>query len=218
MLHTYRKQKGVCNMAVDFNKSKTKENLMRAFAGESQARNRYTIAAETAREKNMFAINQVFLFTADQERAHAERFYALLQPFSGTTIAIDGAYPVDHYDSVVQLLRAAQHNEMEEATDVYPAFGDVARAEGFPEISATFYEIAEIERIHSKRFGKLASLLESNQYFECVTGRNWMCLNCGYIFCGRKLPEVCPACLHDKGYFIPAELAPFLECDFLKGK
>ena len=203
-------------MAVEFKRSKTRENLMRAFAGESQARNRYTIAAETAGDQHMFAIQQVFLFTADQERAHAERFYDLLKPFAGTTIAIDGSYPVDHFDDVIQLLRPAQHNEMEEYKDVYPAFGDVAKEEGFPEIAAAFYQIARIERIHGKRFGKLAALLESGQYFECVAGREWMCLNCGHIYPGRKLPDVCPVCRHDKGYFIPVELAPYLECDFLK--
>ena len=118
-------------MAIEFVNSQTKVNLMRAFAGESQARNRYTIAAETARDQGMIAISEVFLFTADQERAHAERFYDLLKSENGTTIEIDGGYPVDNFESVTQLLRAAQHNEMEEADDVYPAFSKIAREEGF---------------------------------------------------------------------------------------
>ena len=95
-------------MAIDFMKSRTRENLMRAFAGESQARNRYTIAAKTAKEQGMYAVSQIFLFTADQERAHAERYYQLLKKSSGSTIAVDGAYPVDHSDNVTKLLEAAK--------------------------------------------------------------------------------------------------------------
>lgn len=203
-------------MAVDFKESKTRENLMRAFAGESQARNRYTIAAEIAREQKMFAVNQIFLFTADQERAHAARFYELLKNLSGTTIQIDGGYPVDHFDNVTELLRAAQHNEMEEFEDVYPAFGDVAKEEGFIEAASAFYQIARVEAIHGKRFGKIAELLEKNMYYECDKEQDWMCLNCGHIHHGKLVPEVCPVCRHERGYFIPAELAPYLELDFLK--
>ena len=168
-------------MAIDFKESKTRENLMRAFAGESQARNRYTIAAEAAKKQKLFAVNQIFLFTADQERAHAERFYDLLKSLSGTTIQIDGGYPVDHFDSVPELLKSACHNEMEEAEDVYQAFGNAAREEGFAEAAAAFFQIAEIERIHGKRFGKLAQMLENNQYFASEPGTEWMCLNCGHI-------------------------------------
>lgn len=203
-------------MAIDFKESKTRENLMRAFAGESQARNRYTIAAEAAKKQKLFAVNQIFLFTADQERAHAERFYDLLKGLSGTNIEIDGGYPVDHFDSVPELLRAAGHNEMEEATDVYQAFGNVAREEGFAEVAATFFQIAEIERIHGKRFKKLAQMLENNQYFASETSTEWMCLNCGHIQRGTSLPEICPVCRHDKGYFIPVELAPYLGFGFLE--
>ena len=129
-------------MAVEFKESKTRENLMRAFAGESQARNRYTIAAETAKKQGMYAVNQIFLFTADQERGHAERFYGLLNSLAGTTIYIDGGYPVDHSDDVVKLLQSAQHNEMEEFGDVYPAFAKVAKEEGFSEVAYAFQEIA----------------------------------------------------------------------------
>ena len=104
-------------MTGNFFESETKENLMRAFAGESQARNRYTIAAEKAREKGMYTIADVFLYTADQERAHAERFYELLKEFTGSTIQIDGTYPVDQQDTLEELLRAAEHNEKEEFED-----------------------------------------------------------------------------------------------------
>ena len=116
-------------MTGNFFESETKENLMRAFAGESQARNRYTIAAEKAREKGMYTIADVFLYTADQERAHAERFYELLKEFTGSTIQIDGTYPVDQQDTLEELLRAAEHNEKEEFEDVYPAFGSTAKAD-----------------------------------------------------------------------------------------
>ena len=101
-------------MAVNFAESKTKENLMRAFAGESQARNRYTIAADKARDLKMYTISDIFLYTADQERAHAERFYDLLEDMAGETIAIDGSYPVDQQPTLAELLRAAEHNEREE--------------------------------------------------------------------------------------------------------
>lgn len=203
-------------MAINFNESRTKENLMRAFAGESQARNRYTIAARTADRQGMYAISQIFLFTADQERAHAERFYGLLKKSAGETIRIDGGYPVDHFDSVEKLLRTAEHNELEEFDSVYPAFGDIAKEEGFIEEATAFYQIAEIEEIHAKRFGRLAGLLEKNQYYESPKEQEWMCLNCGHIFRGRLVPNVCPVCRYEKGYFIPAELAPYLEHGFFK--
>lgn len=203
-------------MAIDFKESKTRVNLMRAFAGESQARNRYTIAAEEAKKQGLFTVNQVFLFTADQERAHAKRFYDLLKNLSGTTIEIEGGYPVDHSDSIVDLLKAAEHNEMEEYEDVYQEFGNVAKEEGFIEASSTFFQIAEIEAIHGRRFGKLAEMLEQNKYFECETSGQWMCLNCGHIHTGKLVPQVCPVCRHERGYFIPVEIAPYLGYDFIQ--
>lgn len=203
-------------MAVEFKESKTRENLMKAFAGESQARNRYTIAAERARELGLFAVNQIFLFTADQERAHAKRFYDLLKNLSGTTIDIAGGYPVDHFDGIVDLLKAAQHNEMEEYEDVYQSFGDQAKDEGFMEVASAFYQIARIEEIHGKRFGKVAEMLESNTWFEAKEDGYWMCLNCGYIHKGKLTPQTCPVCRHERGYFIPAELAPYLSFELFQ--
>ena len=203
-------------MAINFNESRTKENLMRAFAGESQARNRYSIAARTAQKQGMYAVSQIFLFTADQERAHAERYYELLKKSAGETIRIDGGYPVAHFDSVEKLLRSAEHNELEEYDNVYPAFGNIAKEEGFIEEATAFYQIAEIEKVHAERFGKIAMLLENNRYYESPEEEEWMCLNCGHIFHGRLVPNVCPVCHYEKGYFIPADLAPFLEHEFLK--
>ncbi len=203
-------------MAINFKESKTKENLMCAFAGESQARNRYTIAAEAALKQKMYAIHQVFLFTADQERAHAARFYNLLKSESGENIRIDGTYPVDHSDCVEELLKAAHHNEMEEFEDVYPAFAKVAEEEGFMEVAAAFRATAEVERIHGERFKKLAKMLEDNKYYQSEECTAWMCLNCGHIHYGKVVPPVCPGCNHDRGFFIPVELAPYLAPEFLK--
>ncbi len=198
-------------MSSKLKNSATKENLMKAFAGESQARNRYTFAAEEARKRELYAISEVFLFTAEQERAHAQRFYELLKEVSGTVVEIRAGYPVDKQDSIEELLYAAQHNEYEEAEDVYQMFGDVAKEEGFMEVASAFYQIAKIEKIHGERFGQLAELLKTGAYFECLEGGKWMCLNCGHIHSGFKVPGVCPVCRHERGYFIPANLAPYLK-------
>lgn len=203
-------------MAVDFKQSKTKENLMKAFAGESQARNRYTIAAEQAKKQGMYSIGEIFLFTADQERAHAERYYGLLKELAGETIEICGGFPVDMHDSIEDLLKSAHHNEMQEYEDVYQKFGDEAKEEGFLEAASAFYQIAEIEEIHGKRFGKLAEMLQKNTYYEREGEGAWMCLNCGHIYRGKHVPNVCPVCHYERGYFVPAELAPYLECEFIK--
>ena len=105
---------------------------------------------------------------------------------------------------------------MEEYDNVYPAFGNIAKEEGFIEEATAFYQIAEIEKVHAERFGKIAMLLENNRYYESPEEEEWMCLNCGHIFHGRLVPNVCPVCHYEKGYFIPADLAPFLEHEFLK--
>ena len=180
-------------MAVDFSKSKTRENLMRAFAGESQARNRYTIAAKQASRDNLYSISQIFLFTADQERAHAEVFYELLRGQTEQTIEICGGY-----------------NEMQEFEDVYPQFSKIAKEEGFDQAAGAFDMIAKVEAVHGRRFALLAELLGKNQYFENPDGGEWMCMNCGHIQKGKMAPPVCPSCHYDRGYFIPVELAPYL--------
>ena len=194
-------------MSVNFSESRTKENLMRAFAGESQARNRYTIAAERAEEGGMLTIADVFRYTADQERAHAERFYSLLKDLSGETVHIDGSYPIDQQDTLPELLRAAEHNEHEEYADVYQAFGDTAKEEGFLEAASAFYQIAEIEHVHEKRFGALADMLGSNMCYHSEQVSRWMCTNCGYIHKGQAAPKVCPVCRHEQGYFLPYAMA-----------
>lgn len=196
-------------MATDFSKSMTKTNLLKAFAGESQARNRYTFAASCAKKNKEFVIEAVFKFTAEQERAHAKIFYDFLKEFSGENIQINGTYPIDNYDNVEKLLKSAQHNELEEYETVYKSFAETAEEEGFPQISAAFKNIAEIENTHAERFGNLASLLSANKLYVSDSSTKWMCLNCGYIFEGTQVPDQCPVCQHDKGYFIRVELAPY---------
>ncbi len=196
-------------MGMDFKNSETKDNLMRAFAGESQARNRYTFAAGQAKKENLYVVSAVFRYTAEQEKEHAEIFYNHLKELSGENIHIDGSYPVDLADDVAKLLRMAQHNEYEEHDSVYKAFGDKAKEEGFLHVASSFHKIAEIEKIHGDRFGHLAELLEQNKLFVSNVKTAWMCMNCGFVFEGEKVPEKCPVCEHDRGYFIRFELSPY---------
>ena len=194
---------------MDFKESQTKENLMRAFAGESQARNRYTFAGETAKKQGYPMIEQVFQFTADQEKAHAEIFYNHLKELSGHTIFIDGGYPVDIYDDVITALKSAHHNEYEEYQDVYQEFAEVAKKEGFLKVAQDFKNIAEVEKVHGDRFANLVKGLENNSLYTDVQSAKWMCLNCGFIYEGTSVPENCPVCHYEKGYFIRLNTAPF---------
>ena len=194
---------------VNLRNTETKINLMRAFAGESQARNRYTFAANYAREHNLHVVEAIFTFTANQELEHAEVFYNFLGNLAGETVDINGSYPINISDDVLDLLRWAQHNEYEEYDPVYKEFGDVAKKEGFDSIAAAFYNIAEIEKTHGDRFGKFADLIEQKKIFVADVECKWMCLNCGYIYDGKEVPEVCPVCQHGRGYFIRLEMAPF---------
>ena len=196
-------------MGMDFMNSETKVNLMRAFAGESQARNRYTFAADKRKNWNLQILEQAFLFTAGQEKEHAEIFYNHLKDLAGETILIEGGYPVDPSDTAAQLLRSAQQNEYEEWETVYQAFGDKAVEEGFLPVATSFYRIAEIEKTHGDRFGMLADLLESGKLFASDMPEYWMCLNCGYIHHGVNAPEICPVCHHPQGYFIREHMAPY---------
>lgn len=189
--------------------SQTALNLMRAFAGESQARNRYTQAAGIARSQNLHVLEAIFTMTADQERAHAWVFYQHLKPLTGTHLLVDGSYPVDTYESVLDLLKVASHNENEEYESIYPAFGKIAREEGFVQIANDFLQIARIEKIHHKRFLRLADLMENGQLFVSDVQTGWMCLNCGHVVEGFQAPKACPVCLHPQGYFIRLELAPY---------
>ncbi len=196
-------------MGVDFKNSRTKDNLMRAFAGESQARNRYTFAASQARKEHHHVIEAIFRFTADQEKEHAEIFYGHLKELAGENIHVDGSYPVDISKDITDLLRSAQHNEYEEYDPIYKSFGDIAKEEGFDRVAASFHMISKIEKIHGDRFGKFAKLMEEDKLYESEVETGWMCLNCGHVHWGTEAPKECPVCYHDRGYFIRLELAPF---------
>lgn len=194
--------------------SKTKVNLMRAFAGESQARNRYNIAAEIAKEQQHYVVQKVFNYTANQEKAHAKVYYDLLKEFSGSNISLDlASYPVDVYDDLGKILKSSEHNELEEWGDVYSSFSRVAKEEGFNKISQTFSNIASIEKTHGDRFGKLAEEFETGMLYKRNEEVQWMCTHCGYIFDGKEAPAQCPVCNYPQGYYILLERA---FCDNIK--
>lgn len=196
-------------MAVEFKNSETKDNLMRAFAGESQARNRYTFAAAQAKKENLHVIESVFTYTANQEKEHAEVFYKHLKELAGETIHVDGGYPVDITDNISGLLRMAQHNEYEEHDSVYKAFGEKAKEEGFMQVANSFFMIAEIEKVHGDRFGRFAQWMEQDKLFREEVSTSWICLNCGYIYEGEDAPLRCPVCDHNQGYFIRLDQSPY---------
>lgn len=196
---------------VDFNSSETKVNLLRAFAGESQARNRYTFAASAAKKAKLHVVEAVFTFTAEQEKEHAKIFYKHLVQAGTQNITIDAAYPVDAGADALTLLEQAQHNEYEEFESVYPGFGDVAEAEGFEEIAGHFREIAAIEKIHGNRFGDFAQMIKEDNLFIANVQTGWMCLNCGYVLESAQAPAICPVCSHDQGYFIRLSMVPYTD-------
>ena len=196
-------------MPVNLKDSETLQNLMRSFAGESQARNRYTFAAGICQKQQLHVLEAVFQFTAGQEKEHAEIFYNHMKDVAGETVHIDGGYPVDITNDVVQLLRQAQHNEYEEFDPVYKTFAETARAEGFPEIAASFQQISKIEQTHGNRFGVFADLLADGKLFVSDVKCAWMCLNCGHIQESLEAPKSCPVCHHDQGFFIRLEMAPY---------
>ena len=194
---------------MDLKNSETKINLLRAFAGESQARNRYTFAATLAKQKNLSHIADMFLFTAGQEKEHAEIFYRYLSSMGGENIKMDAAYPIDDTSSVTALLFASGKNETEEQEDIYPAFARKAEEEGFSAIAASFRMIAAIEGTHAERFRHFATLAQNGQLSKSPTECAWMCLNCGHVHQGFDAPAVCPVCQHNQGYFIRLADAPY---------
>lgn len=196
-------------MQSNFMSSQTRINLMRAFAGESQARNRYTFAKQTAIEQNLYVISEIFKFTASQEEQHAKVFYDILKEASGTNIEIDGGYPVDVYDDVQKLIDASIHNEGAEYGTVYPDFAKIARDEGFAKAASKFSMIAEVEKTHMDRFEYYGRLLSNGKLFKSDKSEKWMCLNCGNIHEGSEAPLVCPICGKRQGYFIRENEAAF---------
>ena len=195
-------------MSAVLRESETLKNLMRAFAGESQAWSRYTYAAAAARAKNLHVVEAVFTFTANQEREHGEIFYRYLGDAAGTRVPVQADYPVDVSNNLSELLSRARDGEYREADPLYPAFARTAREEGFPEIASSFQQIARIERSHGNRFGHLLELLEGGTLFSGGQ-QGWLCLNCGHIHQGDSAPEACPVCGHAQGFFLRLEQAPY---------
>lgn len=182
--------------------TKTAENLLKSFAGESQARGRYTYYASVAKKEGFLQISKIFIETAEQEKEHAKRFYKFLKDdFAGEAIEINAGYPVDLYDDTAKNLRAAAKGEHEEWSHDYPEFARVAREEGFPAIAVAYERITEVENRHERRYNKLLKNIEEGKVFKKDEPVLWKCNNCGYIFEGEEAPQVCPACLHPQGYF-----------------
>jgi rubrerythrin len=193
---------------MDFEKSETRLNLMRAFAGESQAKNRYIFAAKRAKESGMYVIEMLFNFTASQEEQHAKQFYEVLSDSKNCNIPVDGNYPIDIYTDVVRLLRNAEHNENQEYENDYASFSKIAKAEGFDTISTLFDNIAGIEKTHSERFKHFADLIEDGKLYFSDIETKWVCLKCGFVYNGKQPPENCPVCKYPKGYYVRLEMLP----------
>lgn len=181
--------------------TKTAENLMKSFAGESQARTRYTYYASQAKKEGYVQMSNIFLETAENEKEHAKRFFKFLSgSLEGETIEIKAEFPVALGKTKSNLLAAAA-GEKEEWEELYPAFADIADEEGFPEIAYVWREIAEAEERHERRYRKLIENIENNKVFEKDVEVEWKCNNCGYIHLGKAAPDMCPACDHARAHF-----------------
>jgi len=178
--------------------TETEKNLLKAFAGEAQARNRYTFWAGKARKEGYVQISHVFEETADQEKAHASRFYKFLE---GGDLEITETYEAGGNGTTLENLRMAAAGEEHEWTEMYPAFAETARKEGFEEIAAAFEAICVAEKQHGKRFSDLADNIEAGRVFKRGEKVVWRCRNCGYLHEGEEAPESCPACVHPQAHF-----------------
>ncbi|NLL70961.1 MAG: rubrerythrin family protein [Epulopiscium sp.] len=181
--------------------TKTAENLLKSFAGESQARMRYNYYASIAKKEGYVQIANIFQETADNEKEHAKRFFKFLaEDYQDEAIEIQAAYPVAYSDTKTNLLSAAA-GENEEWTDLYPTFAKIAEEEGFSQIAAVYRKIAEVEDRHERRFRKLAENIDKGEVFKKEQPVLWKCNNCGYIHEGEEAPKVCPACAHPQAHF-----------------
>lgn len=181
--------------------TKTAENLMKAFAGEGQARNRYSYYASQAKKDGYVQISNIFLETAENEKEHAKRFFKfLIETLDGEAVEITAAYPVALGTTPANLLAAA-NGENEEACELYPDFAKVAEQEGFPEVAKAFTEIAEAEERHERRYRKLLANIENDRVFKRDEVMEWKCNNCGYVHTGKEAPLLCPACIHPQEHF-----------------
>lgn len=178
--------------------SKTEQNVLTAFAGESQARNRYTYFSSVARKEGYEQIAEIFQETADQEREHAKRFFKLLE---GGDAMIGAAFPAGKIGTTLENLKASAVGENHEHTKLYPEFAIVAREEGFEAVAKAFEAIRIAEKQHEKRYNALVANLESGQVFKRGNKVIWRCRNCGYLHEGTEAPGVCPACLHPQAHF-----------------
>ncbi len=178
--------------------SETEKNLLVAFAGESQARNRYTYFAGAARKEGLVQIAEVFEETASQEKEHAKRFFKFLE---GGDVEITETFPAGKITTTLENLRMSAAGEEHEWTEMYPAFAEVAKAEGFETIAAAFEAIAIAEKQHGKRYRELADNLESGRVFKRNNVMTWRCRNCGYLHEAVEAPEICPACIHPQAHF-----------------
>jgi len=178
--------------------TQTEQNLLKAFAGESQARMRYDYFASVAKKEGLEQMSAIFTETALNEKEHAKRFFKFLE---GEMVEITATYPAGKIGTTLENLKAAADGENEEWTELYPAFAETAREEGFADVAVTFEKIAEVEKAHEERYRKLYENLDAGKVFESGDTIVWKCRNCGYLHEGTEAPEKCPACLHPQAYF-----------------
>jgi rubrerythrin len=178
--------------------TKTEKNLLKAFAGESQARNRYTYFSSVAKNEGFEQIAAIFQETAENEKEHAKVFFKYLE---GGEVEIQASYPAGKIGNTLENLLAAAAGEKMEWSELYPDFSKVAEEEGFPEIATSFKEIAEVEEAHEKRYLKLAENVREGKVFQKDRVVRWKCRNCGYIHEGTEAPTICPACKHPQSYY-----------------
>lgn len=183
---------------MEFKGSQTEKNLLAAFAGESQARNRYTFFASKAKKEGYEQIAAIFQETADNEKEHAEIFFKHLK---GGSAEITAAYPAGIIGSTVDNLKAAADGEKLEWTMLYPNFGNVAEKEGFPAVANAFRQVSKVEAYHERRYLKLLENVKQQKVFKKDVPIKWKCRNCGYVFEGTEAPEACPVCSHSQSYF-----------------
>lgn len=177
--------------------TKTEQNLLKAFAGESQARNRYDFFASQARKEGYEQIAAIFMETAGQEKEHAKKFFSFLQ---GGVVEITAGYPAGKVGTTKENLKAAAEGEHEEHTLLYPEFARIAKEEGFPEVAAAFTMVAKVEVEHERRYLKLLQNISEDLVFMKKGKVWWKCLNCGYVYESEKALEICPVCQHPKAF------------------
>ncbi len=178
--------------------TKTEKNLLASFAGESQARTRYTYFSSVAKKEGYVQISNIFMETAENEKEHAKRFFKYLQ---GGMVEITATYPAGVIGTTIENLTASAEGENEEWTVLYPEAAKTAREEGFEEIAVQFEEIAKVEKEHEYRYKKLLENIKTGKVFKRDEEQEWKCNNCGYVYKGKGAPELCPACKHPQAYF-----------------